>query len=406
MNRGTTEWAFLAGETGRGWLSLPASGTSSHPEVRAEFEPSRAIYLVPAFDLVSVPQWVNSSADEIISQVVRVELENLGVKVDSAGGQLLDWKPIAREGSRTLVQSFAIPWELPLTGDGKTTWTSFIPQHAAFPPPGDAIVFWCEDSRWTAGFTRGTHWVHVENLGPADDWNRLVREALLTSLGLVARDFIAPPRLAIVWSEWNPGLHRALDESFDGEVLFEPKPPPSAELSGDWRLLPTTVHRRRSEANASRRFATLATVALVALLLVVAAAILHLSLLHQGNATLAARIEANRSEADRIAETIDRWRNLEPAIDPDRSPIELFHRLSLLVPASGFRFTTFEVQGFDNIVIRGEASTMPKALQFKGAVEQSTSLSDYEWEIPPPQNNGETIELFGQGSYRFSSSLP
>lgn len=69
--------------------------------------------------------------------------------------------------------------------------------------------------------------------------------------------------------------------------------------------------------------------------LLAAAATFHLWHLGESNGELKARIEENRADADTISSAMDRWHNLGPAIDPRRSPIQLFHQVATLLPETG-----------------------------------------------------------------------
>jgi len=136
----------------------------------------------------------------------------------------------------------------------------------------------------------------------------------------------------------------------------------------------------------------------------VCAAFFHLMLLEQGNARLREKVSLNGPAADEIEATMERWETLEPAINPDRSVVEIFHQLSTLLPEKEFRLTAFEVQNSRTIIVRGEGSTMANALQFKGALERAPGLANYEWEVPPPRPKDDLTEFFATGTYRFSQN--
>jgi hypothetical protein len=140
----------------------------------------------------------------------------------------------------------------------------------------------------------------------------------------------------------------------------------------------------------------------LAIVLLAAAAVGHLWYLAEGNRRLEAKIRANEADAEAIESAQARWQVLSPAIDPRRSPVELFHQVASLLPEKGLRLTAFEVRDDKVIEVRAEGATMANALQIKGALEKGETLSDYTWVIPPPRPKEDLHEFFATGTYRFA----
>lgn len=400
MTRNLPEWAYLVDDAGRYWYRLsdgarvPASGEA------AQKAPPRAVYAIPTNDLVSHPQWVSSKDAEIISQVVSVENEKLGMKSDIGPGRTSDWKPVEINGTRTLVQSVSIPWSFENLTKGDTEFTDFLPQYSLYTPPENSVTLWRETSSWVVGYSRGDRWVHVQPLGEADA-TTIAGEIQLTLMELSAKGVIDEMERVVIWAPDDPAFGQELAEALDLPVLFRPHPAPDPKGSPDWDFVPHEVSRERLARARRRRNAWITVFAFLGVMLLVAAAAAHLWFLKRGNEQLAAKIDANRDAAAKIELAMDKWRALEPAIAADRSPVEIFYRVSSLVPEKGFRFTSFEVQDFDTIVVQGEGSTMANALQIEGKLDSDPALSQYEWEITPPRAKGDLHELRAIGTFRF-----
>jgi hypothetical protein len=403
MIKNLPEWAYLVDETGRYWYHLGNGERQTVPEGAATKAPGKSLFGIATNDLVSIPQWVSSKDNEIISQVVAMEVAKLGVNRSLGPGKVSDWKAVEHNGTRTLVQSVSTPWTLdeldksPSRGD----FVDFYPQYALFSPPENAAVLWREGLTWVAGYSRGHRWVHVQTLGGDEIRDALGGEINLTLIELSAKGLLDGTDRVVVWSNYDIELHRALQDETGLIVDFEARPAPSPLQAPEWDFEPHDVTRARLGEARRRQGIWLTVLALVVVAALVSAAYFHLWSLGNSNAALLARIEANREGAAVIESAMERWQELSPAIDPRRSPVELFHQISLLLPEKGLRITTFEIQNNRSILIRAEGSTMANALQIKGAFEKAESLADYEWEIPPPRTKDDVTEIFATGTYRY-----
>jgi hypothetical protein len=90
----------------------------------------------------------------------------------------------------------------------------------------------------------------------------------------------------------------------------------------------------------------------------------------------------------------------------DNYPVELFHQVASVFPEKGLRLTHFEIRENGDIVLRGEASSVPLANGFKADLENSPGLGAYRWTVPPPQIEGETATFLATGAYRFAKVDP
>lgn len=401
MTRVRPDWAYLSDDTGRHWYHL-TNGQKKPNEDKSFRPPSKALFAIPSQDVVSIPQWVSSKDSAIINEVVALETERLGIRPNDGPGIASEWKTVELNGSRTLVQSVSIPWSLPELESMDDVFAKFVPQYALYTPPANAIVLWTEEGNWIAGYSRGERWVHVHALGNGSA-GAITSEVQLTLLELSAKGILDSLEEIVVWGEFDVNLYQALDEGTGQKISFVPRPAPVGPTQ-DWNLLPHSVSESRESEAKKKRSTLIASIGILALAMIVGAAFLHLRVLEQSNDQLRSQIRNNRLAADAIQLSIDKWYALAPAVDPKRSPLDIFHEVSVLLPEKGFRLTSFEMQNSNTVIVRGEGATMANALKIKGAIEEAPGLTDYLWEIPPPTSKGGLVELIATGTYQFSGN--
>lgn len=404
MTRNLPEWAYLVDETGRYWYHLGNGARQPVTGDRSERPPGKTLFAIATNDLVSVPQWVSSKDPDIIGEVVEAEIARLGFNRNGGPGKVADWKPVELNGTRTLVQTVTTPWALEELAKSAAPgeFVEFFPHYALYAPPEDAAVLWREGANWVAGYSRGRRWIHVQTLGGEEMRPLLAGEINLTLIELAAKGLLEGAARLVVWTPYDLDLHRALQEETGLPVVFEKRPAPSPATAPAWEFEPHEVSRVRLGRARRRRGMAAAILILLVLVLLAAAAALHLWYLDASNRRLEARIRANEDAAAVIESAQARWEAFSPAIDPRRSPVELFHQVSTLLPEKGLRLTSFEVRDDKVIEVRAEGATMANALQIKGALEKGESLSDYTWVIPPPRPKEDLQEIFATGTYRFA----
>lgn len=404
MTRTPPEWAYLVDETGRYWYHLGSGQRQPAEGGRETRPPGKSLFAIASNDLVSLPQWVPSKDPDIIGEVVEAELSKLGLQRNGGPGTVADWKPVELNGTRTLVQSVATPWALEelARSSSPNEFVGFVPSYSLYRAPGSAAVLWREGGNWVAGYSRGTKWIHVQTLGGEEMRPLLAGEINLTLLELSAKGLLDGVAKVVVWAPYDIDLHRALQEETGLPVAFEDRPAPAAGPA-EWKFEPHEISRARIARERRRRAAMVGFFSLLLLTLLASAAFFQLWNLGRTVDRLRVRIEANRDAASQIEAAMAKWDALSPAIDPRRSPVELFHLVSSLLPEKGLRLTSFEVRDNRVIEVRAEGATMANAIQIKGAFESEEALADYEWVIPPPRAKDDLTEIFATGTYRFST---
>lgn len=400
MTRSYPEWAYLVDESGRYWYHLKNGTRIAVDGTEEARPPQRAIYAIPTNDLVSNPHWISSKDEEIISQVVAVENEKLGMKSGNGPGCISDWKPVEINGARTLVQAVSIPWDFEGVTKGPTEFTDFLPQYSLFIPAENAVTLWRENSGWVAGYSRAKRWAHVQPLGeiPAGE---IAGEIELTLMELSAKGIIDEIQTVVVWGEENSELRSALESPGGAPVHFLPRPAPTTGAVPDWEFEPHEISVVRQQKAARKRALIALVLGICAICLLAAAALFHLKLLEAENRRLEAKIAANREDADLIELAMEQWTAVAPALESQRNPVEIFHLVSTLLPEKGFRITEFQFSDFRTVRVTGEASAMDNALMIKGALENSPELSHFKWTVDRPDRKNDLVTFGATGTYLY-----
>jgi len=97
-----------------------------------------------------------------------------------------------------------------------------------------------------------------------------------------------------------------------------------------------------------------------------------------------AQISTQQPEIEIVREAQANWAEMEPAIDPDLYPAEIFHQVVSLLPPEGIRLKEFQIDG-GKLVVAGEATTVNHALGFKDKLAACEPLQRYAWNFPVPR---------------------
>lgn len=395
---GASEWEW--------WRKRPADPVAAPAERPASG--TTAIFAIPAHQCASVPVWVSSADPEVIEQVLEVELERLGVPVPGGLGRHLAWRVVGSADARRLVRAIAVPAALDAEGaKEKAEWQSFFPAPLMLPPRPRAIVLWQETGRWVVGFSREGQWVHFQSLGRRELDASLLQDVCCLYLELDGRRMVDHVEALILWKAAG---NSALPDDFGDQVAgvldldfrVVEKPAPEPKLAEGFAFEPGVVAEARDRRDRGRK--AMRTAVLVALVygVLISAGIFDLFRRQSANVELRQQVDQLEPEASVVRDAQARWSALESALEVDRYPVELFYQVARLFPEKGLRMTSFEITPGGQIVVRGEASSVPVAIRFKADLEGNPDLQDYEWEIPPPENNGDTAEFVAFGTYRFA----
>ncbi len=400
---------YFPGETGWEWWKPARNGawTPRKDAPTSANQQQNALHGFSAFACHSFPVWVSSDDPQITRQIVATELDLMSAPVTPEQSETqLAIRPVGRDGPRRLVQALLIPAELEADAPGGAEWVGFFPSPCALPVPRRRIALWRELGRWVVAFSREGRLVHFQSFGQGGLDGDRVREVACLYAELEGRDQVDMVEGVVIWSDSAEGSVpgeslELLTKILGVPVEIQPRPAPDTSLAAGIDVVPEAIVRERLQRRDRRRALQMACAIAAIYALVVAAAVLSLYRKQQVNRRLEKEIAILGPEAEVVRDARDRWDRLSPAVDADRYPVEVFHRVASLLPQKGIRLTHFEVRG-NQVVVRGEASNVHLAISFKGLLEKSPELKDYEWRQPQPDIKGDTATFVAFGNYRYA----
>ncbi|MDF1814843.1 MAG: hypothetical protein P1V20_21750 [Verrucomicrobiales bacterium] len=349
-------------------------------------------------DCQSFPLWINSKEPDLLPQLAAFEIERMTGQVPGLDSHLMTIRKVARKDAHILVHVIVI-------GDLPQKFVKYNWQRFAVHPqfikaePGE-IHLWQECGRWVAGFFLESILTHWHAFGVGDPGDEQVRELVGILSELRVRGICSQPAKLVIHSETGPTeiVSTAIESLL--QIPIERREPES----GGWirmpefdpGLQPEALVAYRSRKESARKRFLLGVFVCLLLFVGFAVAIFRLEKLKEEVRLTEIRVAQLAPKAESVRSAIERWETLQPAFDCEKYPVEIFHRVGSLLPPKGIRLTEFEIRK-GRITIRGEASNVPTAIKFKADLERSSDLSNYQWQVPPPQITGDTAKFTAFG---------
>ncbi|MDX1680547.1 MAG: hypothetical protein R3242_07440 [Akkermansiaceae bacterium] len=402
MSKSNSQVLILPGETG--WEIWSRTGD-------ADFELQHATDLLHPADLESIPAGeltmffamrsittvplrVMTTDEEMFEDLAALHAERLGLSADPLAGQLDDLFEVEREeGGAVLLSVWLKPpgeGDLPVVGP-----KAFDVSARSLPMEGNAVSVWRELNRWVFAVHQNGKLLYAQ--ATADQAEKpdadLARELKLALMQLSLQGLNPKPEHIVVWTGDTALDLSALREAFELTVEIQSRPHPTIPQPPS-KLLPEDVRAARQVAQRKQRVQLAIGGAVAFYVLLVGWLVYGLWLKGNEIEELSDRAAVAEPVADAYITHMERWNELENAIDVDRSPVDILDLVAEAIPPrSGVRLTTAEISAGD-VKIDGEAPNLQAANQFSLNLERNPSLSRFDW------NNREP-EQFARG-YKFT----
>jgi hypothetical protein len=344
------------------------------------------LLLFPVKAITAVPMQVTSADDSLFPDLATLHAERLGLRPDPMAGQLTDLFVIAREADHTALVSILLrspgDGDLPLRGP-----KGFDISARAYPLDGDALAVWKELGRWVFALFHQGKLVYCQatsesSINPDDS---LAREIRLSLIQLAMQGMEIEPTQVALWTRAENADTSALSTAFKVEVQVSPRPAPVLPdpLS---KLLPADVRSARRAAK--HRQNILLGAAAVATIYLGIIAWFGYGLWRDSSETQKLLKQAEAAAPQGYADHLARWDELAPAVELDRSPVDILSRIAACIPPnSGLRLKSAEISDAE-IKLTGEAPEFAAVNTFGLSLSKKTSLTRYNW--PPPATNQST----------------
>lgn len=336
---------------------------------------------LPTSGVLGFSRWMQTSDEALLPDLVQTFLDRHGLAPKSADGKSVAITSLAHEETRTLVfiriLSAPVPENLLLPQ---------VEQYEASAEmlvlPADGLVLWKENGRLAAAFSRDGKAAHVQSFAGAVLTSEIARELLCTRFELETEGVLRRLDGIELRGDFSPEDRETLGGILGAPVTIEHIGDPAAPATPSGLFPPLAAQVRKKAARAQQiKHVLIGAAALYVFAL--ATLVLSVVWLALSNKTLAERIAKDRPTAEAIQATSQRWRALEPAINPSFYPVEILYQAARLLPADGVRFTLFELSA-NRITIRGEANNAAAAFKLVEDIKAQPDLGYFKWEMPRP----------------------
>lgn len=332
-----------------------------------------------AFD--SAPFW-SLSQDDGAADAVALRWEGFGLEQESGAHLWTHW-PVTRKDRQLLVGTLALAPDDAVFGKESIGADRFEPSALLLPLPVDGIAVWRELGRHVAAFTRGGKLLHLAVLGARVLNADAAFELRDVFAALQAQEYLETVSTIRVWTvcenDFAPQLACLFEEA---SVTKEKRPDPRLPETGSGLLPAQVAVSRRQQRVRQQRVLMLAAAALVYVCFF-GAWWMRLQWRQSRLDIAAAAVTAQQPEIETIREAQANWLEMEPAIDPNLYPVEIYHQIVSLLPPEGIRLKEFEING-PKITISGEATSVSHAMNFTDKLPASLPLQRYTWNSPVP----------------------
>ncbi len=363
--------------------------------------PAGVHFAFPVATAFAVPFWASTDDPALLADVGDLQLEKLRLKPDANLGTLREYHVVDQVGSRSLAVATVLnaPAEMEFSKNPPEGF-QVSPMHHRL--PSDAVTVWRELGRLVMAVTRNDTPVYFQSLSSSEFDAEAIQAIRCVVLQLGTQEAISGIDEVVLRIDGvrDPKLAEMILRELRVPARFEnPVAPILPKEKGT--LVPEDVAILRHRREVQQRWRKRLTVAGLVYLVVVGFFVTRLFIEEQKAAALSVQIQEVQPEADAIRRTQMRWDSMRLAIDADAYPIETMLKCVQLLPPRGVRLTEFEYSE-DVIVLKGEASSAPEAIKFKGVLTSAEAFRDYEWNFPPPvivPNKGATFQTSGKSKY-------
>jgi hypothetical protein len=199
-------------------------------------------------------------------------------------------------------------------------------------------------------------------------------------------------RKAVVWtsgssSDPSDDEVQAFGRQLGAEVMVEAKPNPLMPESIS-KLIPADARsEKRVKDKRQKRKVLIAAVLVLYIGLATYFGYQYMQLTNSLKKQDAMIGEVRIKHADIALFNAD-WQQLAAAVDSQRWPLQLLYRTATMIPLKqDLRFKVFEASR-ERILIQGEASDLKATSSYAEKIRRS--LKDYEWSLPPAEDDRKT----------------
>ena len=400
---GADGWEVWRGSSANGFQQHAATGESKVLNVTG-IPAGPVAMAIPVRQVSAVPFRAQTDDLSLLGDLALMQLEKSGNRPALDGGQLTDHFVYGMADDEThLTAVVMIP-----PGEGqmpKKSPEAFDLSVRCLPLPEGGVAVWRELGRWVFAIGKPGQALYFQCLSGDQLDARAGNEISLALTQLQIQGMLAErPGKVVVWtngtaSDARPEEIEVLSRGLDLPVETVPRPAPGWPVPPS-RLLPADVRAERLAGRAKRTRNVI--IAAVAVLYLGLAGYLFLDLQKAQKKAATARREADavQDEARLLADHSGKWNELEPVVETEFHPLEVFYacyqalpnepnkrfiRLTKGVFENQFREVDGDLTVWRSIRLEGQSDQedQPKIPAFLGALKKSDDLEAFlRWTFP------------------------
>lgn len=334
-----------------------------------------------------------------LDEMIRAQLEKRGLATAANGA--FSARLVHEEASHCLISVDALTDTPAQQGVTMPDCAAYVAAVRLRPPPPGCLVLLEEQGKLVLVASRRGYPVAASALGPSTmEPGELVRELQPAVAGLLHQDVITPADATALhlWTEMPEETVEALRSwlPVPVETTQPPRPSPThadgiPALAG--KLIPPSVIAARQSRTRRKRFLLYSSALAVTYAGAVVLGHQHLENQEQEVERLRDRLNEVVEPAREVRESANRWRELQPALKPERFPVVQLDIMTRLMPPSGLVITKFESRA-DRVRIEGTARDPQVAFQFYEDIRADQRLRDFDWQMPQPRVRDDRTATF------------
>jgi hypothetical protein len=357
------------------------------------------LFALPVHQVYAVPMWVNATDDAALPDLIHLQLERRGLVSRPGEDLVMQYERIAQTAQQKLLLVTVLPEQLPLELQMAQA-KQFEVSARFWPLPENEIVLFKEDRRIAVAVTRDDKLCYFQSIVQDELNPAAIHEVLCIRLQLEAQRIADHLTGITLWGEFSDDQVGPLGTALQLPVKVQAKPTPQLPNSG-CRLIPHSVRLAHVES-ARKTKAHQVALSVAGLYVLFLLGWMSLVAWEQFETSrLGADLDSTAGVVQELSQTAARWRDLQPAINPELYPVELLYRSAQALPSEGVRLTLFEERE-NKLLITGEARNARAAFKFKEDLEKDKGLATRRWQMPQPQplpNDSAKFQIEGVSSY-------
>lgn len=338
---------------------------------------------LPVNSIQTFPIWIHTSEVGLVHEMLQLQLEKRGLNklCDYPSDQIPHWI-INREPTKTLVVCSLLTNQLP-----ENLKSSKIPiyesSHHIFTFTPQSITLWRELGKWVFAFVRDSQVVFTQSLQTTTLTTSAVQIIANTWLQLEAENAVGNLLHLMCWSYPQEEEVTLLEKHLGLHPQIQVKPNPHFPKNS-FSFAPTELLTQQKATQKKGRLILLSILFLIAYGATLGSGGWSLFQRTQAMKQLESEVAALRPSFHQIRKTFFDWNSLQPALNPDRYPLELLMQVSSLLPKENARLTLFNITQ-NKLLIRGEAKSTEVALKLTTDLKNHPPFKGFQWEAPPPK---------------------